>query len=103
MLEEAVVAFAKIVQSRFSRSGMSETILGTFAVAGEEVVALPALRRQLLLLVQTELLLPRAIHHLGQRLLADITQLIGRKDEMIATIQIPIEFHRTRMSAIACQ
>ena len=51
MLEEAVIALAKVVQSRFSRSGMAETVLGTFAVAGEEVVALPALRRQFVLLV----------------------------------------------------
>ena len=51
MLEEAVVAFAKIVQSRFSRSGMPETILGTFPIASEEVFALPALRRQFVLLV----------------------------------------------------
>ena len=103
MLEEAVIALAKVVQSRFSRSGMAETVLGTFAVAGEEVVALPALRRQLLLLVQTELLLPRAIHHLGQRLLADVAQLIGGKNEMIAAIQISVELHCAGVPAIACQ
>ena len=103
MPEEAVVAFAKVVQSRFSRSGMSETILGTFPVASEEVVTLPALRGQFVLLVQPELLLPGAVHHLGQGLLTDIAQLIGRKDEMITTVQISIELHRSRMSAIACQ
>ena len=86
MPEEAVVAFAKVVQPRLSRSRMPETVLGALSVASEEVVAFLALRGQFVLLVQPELLLPGAIHHLGQGLLADVAQLVGREDEVVAAI-----------------
>ena len=52
---------------------MEKTVLGTFAVAGKQVVTLLALGRECFIFVCSELQLALAVHHLGKRLGMDVT------------------------------
>ena len=70
--EEALIAFAEVIEARFAVGGGEETILGTAAVAGKEPFAFTALTGQGLTLGLTEGMLTRAVHHGGDGFVMDV-------------------------------
>lgn len=99
MLEELKISFTQVIQARLSRSGFHKTVLRTFTIAGKQELTIFALGRQGIEFILAKTQLPLTIHHLYQRMSIDISQLIFRKDKMIARIHITIEFHDSCMSA----
>ena len=58
-----MISCTKVIQSRLSVGCTCKTVLWTFAVAGKQPFALPALGGERLLLHQSEGLLPFSVHH----------------------------------------
>ena len=84
MAEELMVAFAKVIQSRFTIRCNGKAVLGAFSVAGKEEFTFPALFGKATLLVLSEGLLAFAIHHFHQRLFVNVSEFEFRKHEMVA-------------------
>ena len=103
MVEESVVAFAQVIETGVAVPIMFEPILGALAMAGKFVATFPARPGQGAVLDVAELLLFWPIEHLGERLLANVAELIFGKNEMIARIDVSIVFHHASMAAIACK
>lgn len=99
MLKEVIVATAQVVETRFAVGRVTETVLGTFTVAGKEIGACFALTRQTIVLGPAELLLAFAIHHLHERLRVDVPQLVLGEDEVVAGIYVTVKLHYTSMPA----
>ncbi len=97
MVKELVVTLTQIIEARLSIGCRTETILGTFAVAGKTIGTFLALTGQFVLFILTELQLPVAIHHFYQGVGVDIAQLVLWKDKMVARINIAVEFDYPRM------
>ena len=101
--EEAAIAFAKVVQSGFSIGSFCEAVLGTFPVAGEEKRTLFALPRQTVVLGFSERHLPVAVHQFQQCVLMYVSQMILRKDEVVATEDVSVPFDGSGVAALFCQ
>ena len=71
--EEALIAFAEVIEARFAVGGGEETVLGAAAVAGKEPFAFTALTGQRLTLGLTEGMLTLAVHHGGDGFVMDVT------------------------------
>lgn len=93
MTEEHAIALTKIATA-IGQDARSRAL----TIASKEPLALATLLGESIALHSTKSLLFRAIHHLHQMLLAKVAQLILREDEMVATVDIAIEFHDTRMT-----
>ena len=93
MTEEHAIALTKIATT-IGQDARSRAL----TIAGKEPLALATLLGESVALHATKSLLFRTIHHLHQMLLAKVAQLILREDEMVATVDITIEFHDTRMT-----
>ena len=96
--EEAMIPLAEVVESWLTGGGTEEAVLGALPVAGKEELTLAALGGQAVLLGGTKLLFALAVHHLGQRLRTDITQLVFGKDEVVAGIEIAVVLHHSGMA-----
>lgn len=72
MLKELMIAAAQVVEARLTVLVTYETILGTFAMAGELELAFLALTWQGGMLELAELPLLLAVEHLSNRLRADV-------------------------------
>ena len=99
MAEETQVALAEVVESRLAVRRREETVLGAFAVAGKEELALAALAREGGLFGLAESPLPLAVHHRGERFRADIPQPVFGEDEVVAAVNIAVIFHHARVPA----
>ena len=98
VLEELVIALTEVVETRFTISGMGETIFRTFSIASKEILTFATLTGQRLLFGLTKCLLARRIHHVDERIRLDIAQLILREDEVVTRINITIPLYRSRMT-----
>ena len=99
MSEELMVSLAEIIQSRLTVLGRSKAVLRALAIAGKEELALLTLAGKEALFVLTEFLLSVTVHHFHERLLVNISELEFGKDEVVARIDIAIEFDDTGVSA----
>lgn len=99
MPEEAVVAFAQVIQSRFPVGRGGKAVLGAFPVAGEQVFAFAALAGQAVPFGLSEGQLSRAVHHLHERLPLQVAQFIFGKYKVVATVNITVELHDAGMAA----
>lgn len=95
-----VISLTEIVQSRLSILVFPEAVLRAFAMAGELHVALLALAGQRSMFQPAECLLLLAVKHVDERLLPDVSQLVFRKDEVVAGIYIAVVLHHARMTAL---
>lgn len=95
-----VISLTEIVQSRLSILILLETVLRAFAMTGELYVALLALAGQRGMFQPAECLLLLAVKHVDERLLPDVSQLVFRKDEVVAGIHIAIMLHHAGMTAL---
>lgn len=102
MLEELIIAFAKIVQARLIVPISLEAVLRTFPMTGKLVFAFLALARQHLVLHLRKLFLLVGIHHFRYGLRMDIPQLVFWIDEMVARIEISIKLHDAGMATLLC-
>ena len=59
VLEELVIALTEVVETRFTISGMGETIFRTFSIASKEILTFAALTGQRLLFGLTKCLLAK--------------------------------------------
>ena len=103
MFEEPVIPLTQPVEPRFTVRSMEESILGTLPIAGEQVLALPALPRQRIVFGSSEVLLLLSIHHFHKTLLPNISEFVFRKNEMITGKDISIVFHHSGVTAITGQ
>ena len=97
-----MISCTKVIQSRLSVGCTCKTVLWTFAVAGKQPFALPALGGERLLLHQSEGLLPFSVHHLHQCILMDVAQFIFGENKMVARIYVSVELHDACMAASLC-
>lgn len=102
VLEIPVVSGAQIVQARFSVSRYRKPVFRALSVAGKEIFAHTALRRQFLKFVIAEFLLSVAVHHFYQGVGSDIAKFVLRENEMVAGIDIAVILHHSCMSASLC-
>lgn len=72
MLEKAPVALAEVIQTGLTVGSFGKTVLGAFAIAKLQPLALLALPGQLLDLHLCKFLLLRAIEHLYERVVVDV-------------------------------
>lgn len=99
MVKKGIVAGAEIVEPRLSVRRESETILGTLAVAGEEVRARQTLlrKRSALALAKGSLRLP--VNHLDQRRGADVAKQVLREDKVVARVDVAVLFESQSVAA----
>ena len=97
--KETVIPLAEVIEPGFAGGRMTEAVLGAFAVAGKEKLALAALRGKAVALHGTKLLLPLAVHHLRQCMGADVAQLVLGEDEVVAGIDVAVVLHYAGMAA----
>ena len=69
-------------------------------MTGKKESAFPALTGEGGAFIASELLLALAIEHLREGLLADVSQTVFRKDEVVAAVDIAIGLHRCSPSTI---
>src|SRR5699024_3522095 len=100
--EELMISCTKVIQSRLSVGCTCKTVLWTFAVAGKQPFALPALGGERSSLHQSEGLLPTSVHHLHQCILMDVAQFIFGENKMVARIYVSVELHDACMAASLC-
>ena len=79
MLEEHLVARTEIVEPFLAVRSADEPVLGAFTVARKADRALPAVLRQCIVLVSSELPLLLGVCERRQRLLHDVAQLVLRE------------------------
>ena len=103
MLKELAITSAEIVESGISVAVAHEPLLGTFAIAGKEEVAFPALLRQHAAFHFCKLVLLCRIHHLGDGLVVQVAKQVFGKDEMVARINITIVLHHSGMATLLGQ
>ena len=99
MLEEAVIAPAQIIESRFSVGGHGESIFRALAVAYVKEAAVHALPGQRLTLGKPEVGLTPAHNHLNKRLRLYVAQFIFRKYEVIAGVYVAVIFKHKSVAA----
>src|SRR5438876_691980 len=96
MVEEVLVARAEVVEARLAVRRRDEAILGTASVAGEADVALAAVPRQGVALVEPELPLPLGGDELEHVRLPDVPELVAGLDEMVARVEVARVLERER-------
>ena len=98
MVKKATVALAEVIQTGLTVGSRGKTVLGTFAIAKLQPLALLALFRQLLDLHLRKFLLLRTIEHLYERVVVDVTQLVLGKHKVVARIHVAVPFHDGRVA-----
>lgn len=99
MVKEHPIPFTEVIQSWLSIFRQCETVLRTLAIAGEKVLALTALSGKTIRFHGSEFILSRAVKQLKQRFLIQVSELVFRRYEVIAGVDIAIELHYCRVSA----
>lgn len=97
--EEHAVTLAEIVFAGIAVDVLYEAGSGAFAVAGKLPFTLLAFLWQRLALETAELLLLFAVEHFRDGLLADVAEAVFGEDEVVAGIDVAVEFHNTGMAA----
>lgn len=92
MGEEAPVALAEVVD-RFVGGGACNAVFGAFAVAGEEPFAFAALFRQGQALGGSEAALLVGGHHFDKGFVAQVSEVVFRKHEVVAAVNVAVVFH----------
>ena len=100
MGEELLVAGAEVVEARFAGRRFEETVLGTFAMAGEAHRALAAIARQGGRLGQPEGLLLGRVDEAGEGRVHQVTQLVAGVDVMVAAVEISVVLDGEGPSAV---
>ena len=96
VMEEILEADAQEIQAWFTRRGLDEAVLRTAPVAGEANVAVEAVLRQLVALVEPELHLLLRRDELEHVLFLDVAEAEPRLDEMIAGVEVASVLERER-------
>ncbi len=97
--EEGLVAGAEVVEAGLTVWRLDEAVLGTAAVTGKAHVALEAVLRKRVALVEAELPLLLRRHELKHVTFADVAQPVARLDEMVARVQVAGVLEREREPA----
>ena len=99
MLIIMVITRTEIVETGIAILIFHEAVLGAFTMTGKFHVTLPALAGKRTVFKTAELLLLLTIKHVDERMVTDVAQLILRKNEVVAGINIAIVLHHSRMTA----
>ena len=99
VVEEVLEAGAQVVQPRIAVGRLDEPVLGAAAVAREPHVALPAVARERVALVEPELPLLVRGDELEHVPLADVPELVPRLDEVVAGVDVARVLEREREAA----
>src|SRR5436190_9364539 len=89
VVEERLVARAEVVEAGLTVRRLDEPVLGAAAVTGEADVALPAVARKRVALVEAEPQLLLRRDQLEHVRLADVPEPVRRLDEVIARVEVP--------------
>jgi hypothetical protein len=98
MFKESLIALTEIVEMGLAIDGDGCAVARTLAVTGEKPLAGTTLTGERSVLLTGKGLLLGAEHHLADGLLADVSQPMLRKDEMVAAIDIAVPFHHAHMT-----
>ena len=82
-----------------SPSAVSDAVLGTLAVAGEQVLALPAVSRQRVGFGLPERALLFRSHELADRGLEDVAEQVRRVDEVVAGVDVTVVLESDTLAA----
>jgi hypothetical protein len=88
VVEEVLIARAEVVEPRLALRCRDEAVLRATAVAGEADVAVEAVLRQRLALVESELPLLRRAHQLEHVRHLDVAELVPGLDEVVAGVEV---------------
>ena len=99
VFEEVFVSLAQSVEPLFASACGDKAVLGTFATACKEEIALTAIRREAVALLYAEAEELGLALQIAQMLLGDIAQLVFGVHEMVAHVYVAIVFHYETVTA----
>src|SRR4029079_1667016 len=99
VVEEVLEAGAEVVEAGVAGRGFDEAVLGTAAVTREAHVALEAIGRQAVALVEAELALPLGGDELERGGGAYVAELVAGLDEVVAGVEVACVLAREREPA----